>query len=369
MIKFIYMNMAQFKIYPSNENKKLMTIGESSVLINKKIGFNTIEVIVETHNYIKKALDSMPKKIDYIKAFPVMIRNLIDKKYPPRRFSMDFKSKDFSIDINGYPYWMIESMYYELKSMHKEFVRRDKIDQKYALVSRMISLLLLKPYLNKNNKSNKFTVDEYSAYDFYFDKKMLNKLNKWYSKALKAKIRHDNSNSIIAVKNLNERNKSIEEKKMQSEEHREKQSIEAKEKYNHDKMEAEEYNNRKKIVDYLLIRSFGIIEDFNSDAKLSGIYIAHNTKTYDFYIGSATNMLKRKREHLSALIDSKHGNKSFNQSYKEGVFKFNILEFVTDIGELKTVENRYLSRYEPTINNVLDAFYKPKSLKYRKKNN
>ena len=85
----------------------------------------------------------------------------------------------------------------------------------------------------------------------------------------------------------------------------------------------------------------------------SGIYKITNTKTGDFYIGSAINFKKRFGIHISTLKNQKHDNQILQKVYnKYGLEKlsFEIVEVIKDKKNLISREQYYLDNLKPKYN-------------------
>lgn len=82
----------------------------------------------------------------------------------------------------------------------------------------------------------------------------------------------------------------------------------------------------------------------------SGIYRIRNKQNGKFYIGSTSNMRKRMREHLSFLRNNKHVNNylqhAFNK-YGEENFSFEVFEYVENVNDLLSVEQKVLDKLKP----------------------
>lgn len=87
--------------------------------------------------------------------------------------------------------------------------------------------------------------------------------------------------------------------------------------------------------------------------KTSGIYKILNTKTGDFYIGSAVDICKRWRLHLFHLRTGTHCNQHLQRSwdkYGSSKFFFSVLCFVDDKSALLEKEQMFLDKENPTFN-------------------
>ena len=81
----------------------------------------------------------------------------------------------------------------------------------------------------------------------------------------------------------------------------------------------------------------------------SGIYMILNLKTGKCYIGSARNIEKRKKEHFAMLCRNMHHSlklqNSFNKHGEES-FRFSVIEKVSYLDSLITVEQKYIDLYD-----------------------
>lgn len=79
----------------------------------------------------------------------------------------------------------------------------------------------------------------------------------------------------------------------------------------------------------------------------SGIYIIHNTKTGQVYIGQAQTIAKRWKSHVKALDSKTHANRHLQTAWNEygiGAFAFKVLEHC-DPDQLDIREKHYLAIY------------------------
>jgi len=85
----------------------------------------------------------------------------------------------------------------------------------------------------------------------------------------------------------------------------------------------------------------------------SGIYQIKNTLNGKCYIGSAVDIQRRWRDHLSALRRGQHCNGHLQRSfekYSEDAFMFAVLEQVEDTSQLIIREQHYLDTLKPEYN-------------------
>ena len=83
---------------------------------------------------------------------------------------------------------------------------------------------------------------------------------------------------------------------------------------------------------------------------ISGIYQIKNKVNNKIYIGSSKDIYKRWRYHIANFKGNRHCNKYFQASwnkYGEDNFEFSILEKVTNLEDLKDIEQRYLLKLNP----------------------
>ena len=62
---------------------------------------------------------------------------------------------------------------------------------------------------------------------------------------------------------------------------------------------------------------------------MKGIYKIQNTITLQIYIGLSNDIIKRKKSHISSLLNNKHDNKHLQRSFnKYGInnFQFTVLD-------------------------------------------
>jgi len=85
----------------------------------------------------------------------------------------------------------------------------------------------------------------------------------------------------------------------------------------------------------------------------SGIYQITNQKNGNRYVGSAVNLKRRWRVHLSDLRRGQHKNEHLQRAYDkygEGAFGFSVLENVEDAFQLIPREQHYLDTLKPEYN-------------------
>lgn len=83
-----------------------------------------------------------------------------------------------------------------------------------------------------------------------------------------------------------------------------------------------------------------------SHYNTSGIYLIHNYVTDKIYIGSATDLIKRRDSHLSYLRNNKHYNQHLQRSwnkYGEINFTFYCLKLVDKL-LLRNIEQHYMNK-------------------------
>lgn len=89
----------------------------------------------------------------------------------------------------------------------------------------------------------------------------------------------------------------------------------------------------------------------------SGIYKILNKKNNKCYIGSSSNLIKRKRQHFNSLIKNKHYNQYLQRSVnKYGIENFEFIVICKCMEEdLITLEQYYINKLNPEYNAVLTA--------------
>lgn len=91
------------------------------------------------------------------------------------------------------------------------------------------------------------------------------------------------------------------------------------------------------------------IKDFTDEelSKIDGIYQIRNILNNHFYIGSAENILRRKKQHIYSLENNKHCNSHLQYAYNlygEKAFVFEVIKLCKkDI--LLDIEQTYLNKY------------------------
>ena len=102
--------------------------------------------------------------------------------------------------------------------------------------------------------------------------------------------------------------------------------------------------------------------------KLSGIYIIKNIITGDIYIGSTSNLIKRKSTHFRSLIKNKHHSvklqRSYNKYGKEN-FEFNVI-CNCEINLLLHLEQIYINTMKPYFNSAISSISPMKGRKHSK---
>jgi len=84
-----------------------------------------------------------------------------------------------------------------------------------------------------------------------------------------------------------------------------------------------------------------------------GIYAIINQRNQHFYIGSAKNLLQRKRDHFKGLQTNKHGNSHLQRAYNyygANAFLFVIVEHVEHAENLISREQHYMDTLVPQYN-------------------
>lgn len=84
------------------------------------------------------------------------------------------------------------------------------------------------------------------------------------------------------------------------------------------------------------------------ETNLPGIYKLVNQLNGRVYIGSAFNLLNRKRQHFWYLNSNTHQNKFLQNDYNKcgkKYFKFEILELVKRKSNLIEIEQKYLNKF------------------------
>lgn len=86
---------------------------------------------------------------------------------------------------------------------------------------------------------------------------------------------------------------------------------------------------------------------------MKGVYCITNITNTKVYIGSTSNLSKRRTEHFYKLRKGVHTNKYLQQDYNllgETNFAFSVLEYVTNLEELPTRELYYFSKFTNKYN-------------------
>lgn len=105
----------------------------------------------------------------------------------------------------------------------------------------------------------------------------------------------------------------------------------------------------------------------------SGIYQITNEINGKRYVGSAVNVKKRWRAHLSGLRRSQHENQHLQRAFDkfgESAFIFSVLEYVEDTWQLAKREQHYLNTVNPEYNMCPTAgncFARPCSVESRRR--
>ncbi len=108
----------------------------------------------------------------------------------------------------------------------------------------------------------------------------------------------------------------------------------------------------------------------------SGIYSIRNNVNNKCYIGSAVNMIQRKRRHYSDLRNNKHHSAKLQRSwdkYGENCFSFIVLEFVENKSDLIACEQKWLDKVwsenifntNPTAGSMLGSKQSEETIKKR----
>jgi group I intron endonuclease len=85
-------------------------------------------------------------------------------------------------------------------------------------------------------------------------------------------------------------------------------------------------------------------------SKRSGVYMIQQLSTRRVYIGSSSDLTKRKQEHWTALSDGRHGNAALQAAWDatgEADFIFHVHEEIADRGERLKREEYWLRRISP----------------------
>lgn len=84
---------------------------------------------------------------------------------------------------------------------------------------------------------------------------------------------------------------------------------------------------------------------------MKGIYKIQNTITLQIYIGLSNDIIKRKKSHISSLLNNKHDNKHLQRSFnKYGInnFQFTVLDSNKNYSKihLSYLEKFYIKKYK-----------------------
>ena len=85
----------------------------------------------------------------------------------------------------------------------------------------------------------------------------------------------------------------------------------------------------------------------------SGIYEIRNRGNGKCYVGSAVNIIRRWRDHLTRLRCGRHGNQHLQRAfdkYGEPAFGFSVLEHIEDTSQLIPREQHFLDTLSPEYN-------------------
>src|SRR4249919_819452 len=98
-----------------------------------------------------------------------------------------------------------------------------------------------------------------------------------------------------------------------------------------------------------------MIECFDGTPSFGGIYAIERLETGDLYVGSAVNLCRRWRSHLSRLRKGSHHCRHLQRAwslYGEPAFKFYVLERVESKDCLVAREQAYLDLFDPEYNSL-----------------
>ena len=85
----------------------------------------------------------------------------------------------------------------------------------------------------------------------------------------------------------------------------------------------------------------------------AGVYAIENTLTGECYIGSSFNIPQRWLQHRAHLQKGDHTSSSFQEAWNHDgsdTFKWSVLEYVPNVTELESVEQRYIDSHRPVYN-------------------
>ncbi len=91
-----------------------------------------------------------------------------------------------------------------------------------------------------------------------------------------------------------------------------------------------------------------------------GVYVVKNVQNGKFYIGSSNKMLKRRREHFSALNRNAHQNKYLQNAFNKNPLAF-VFEAVAYLEDSKIYEQKLLDQY---YDNQENCYNFSKTVKY-----
>lgn len=87
--------------------------------------------------------------------------------------------------------------------------------------------------------------------------------------------------------------------------------------------------------------------------KIPAVYNIINVITNEKYIGSSSNVMQRFSVHKHNLRNNKHKNPKLQSAYNqygENCFVFEIIEYISDIKQLKSREQHYIDLYNSVLN-------------------
>jgi group I intron endonuclease len=91
--------------------------------------------------------------------------------------------------------------------------------------------------------------------------------------------------------------------------------------------------------------------------KQSGVYFLESTITHNIYIGSSSDLKKRKSDHFRVLKKGAHINAKLNRHCKKfgiNVLVFKVREYCTN-DKLREREQYYIDKYKPYFNESTNA--------------